>query len=335
MREVREKMYYIVHINYSVNRAYIFSYRKTRIFTTNQAWKFVEDINNSSKIDGRILINNRSIREIKDYLEKNYLADCNFDNTKTIFLITNTVSDERGNDIIDYTAAEKKYEEELELLLDENDAYNYQGNINVVDVNSFSELEQEERDNAIYEEIREKGDNKMKKKYEIVVLDLETTGFNKELDEILQVSIIDKDKNVLLNEYCKPEYMKSWKSAEAVNGISPDIVKDKKPFKFFAKKVEEILNNAEKILIYNAQFDAEFLHAKGLKFPDDIIIDVMLDFSEIYGEWNEYFGNYKWQKLSTAAAYYGYKFNAHDSLEDVKATLFVYNQMKIWGTLPN
>lgn len=144
MREVKEKMYYIVHINYSVNRAYIFSYRKTRIFTTNQAWKFVEDINNSVKIDGRIRINNRSIREIEDDIEKNYLADCNFDNTKTIFLTTNVVSDERGNDIEYYTAAEKKYEEELELLLDENAAYDYPGNINVVDVNSFDEFEQEE-----------------------------------------------------------------------------------------------------------------------------------------------------------------------------------------------
>lgn len=153
---LKEKRYYIIHINYSVNRAYIFSYRKTRIFTTNQAWKFVEDINNSSKIDGRILINNRSIREIEDYIEKNYLADCNFDNTKTIFLTTLAVSDERGNDIEDYTAAEKKYEKELNLLLDENSVYDYPGNINVVDVNSFSELDQEEIDNSIYEEASKK-----------------------------------------------------------------------------------------------------------------------------------------------------------------------------------
>ena len=38
--------------------------------------------------------------------------------------------------------------------------------------------------------------------------------------------------------------------------------------------------------------------------------------------------NYKWQKLSKAAAYYGYKFKAHDSLEDVRATLYVYNKMQ-------
>lgn len=46
----------------------------------------------------------------------------------------------------------------------------------------------------------------MSKKYKIVVLDLETTGFNKYDDEIVQVSIIDQDENVLLNEYCKPEH---------------------------------------------------------------------------------------------------------------------------------
>ena len=54
----------------------------------------------------------------------------------------------------------------------------------------------------------------------------------------------------------------------------------------------------------------------------------MLAFAEEYGEWNEYFGNYKWQKLSKAAAYYGYKFKPHDSLEDVRATLYVYNKMQ-------
>mgnify|MGYP000021326139 FL=1 len=317
----------IIHINYSVNRAYIYSSSK-KLFTTAQAWKFIEDESNSSSIDGRIFINNRSIREIKDCI-KNYLADCNLDNTKTTFLITNVVSDERGNDIINYTDSERKYEEELELLLDENVAYDSPRNINVVDVNSFAELEQEEKDNEIYEKIlkEQRGAVKMKKKYDTVVLDLETTGFNKFDDEILQISIIDQDENVLVNEFCKPENIKSWEGAEKVNGISPSMVKDKKPFSFFAKKIEEILNNAEKILIYNAAFDAEFLHAKGLKFPDAIVKDVMLEFAETYGEWNDYFQNFKWQKLGKAAEYYGYKFHAHDSLEDVKATLHVYKCM--------
>jgi DNA polymerase-3 subunit epsilon len=53
----------------------------------------------------------------------------------------------------------------------------------------------------------------------------------------------------------------------------------------------------------------------------------MFDFAEYYGEWNDYFQSFKWQKLSMCAYYFGYEFNAHDSLEDVKATLHCYNKI--------
>ena len=57
----------------------------------------------------------------------------------------------------------------------------------------------------------------------------------------------------------------------------------------------------------------------------------MMDFAPIYGEWSEYHGDYKWQSLSTCAAYYGYDWGedkAHDSLADCKATLFCYNRIR-------
>ena len=54
----------------------------------------------------------------------------------------------------------------------------------------------------------------------------------------------------------------------------------------------------------------------------------MIMFAEIYGEWNERRGSYKWQSLTKCATYYGYEFKAHDSLEDVKATLYCYKKME-------
>lgn len=56
----------------------------------------------------------------------------------------------------------------------------------------------------------------------------------------------------------------------------------------------------------------------------------MIEFAKIYEEWNNYYGNRTYQKLTNAACYYGYNFDelAHDSLEDVKATLVVYNAIK-------
>lgn len=54
----------------------------------------------------------------------------------------------------------------------------------------------------------------------------------------------------------------------------------------------------------------------------------MLAFAPIYGDYNKRYGNYKWQSLSTCANYYNYEFNAHNSLEDTKATLYCYQKIK-------
>ena len=149
MREIKEKRYYIIHINYTINRAYLFYYDRTRIFTLNQAWSFIDDKNNSEFILSRVSINGKEIKEIKEIFEKDI---ANVDNTKILFLRTLPGTDDNGNNVELEYPSEKKFEDDLNFLLDEDSTYNYPGNINVVDVNSFSELDQEERDNSIYEE---------------------------------------------------------------------------------------------------------------------------------------------------------------------------------------
>ena len=68
--------------------------------------------------------------------------------------------------------------------------------------------------------------------------------------------------------------------------------------------------------------------AYGIEVDPEKWIDPMIMFAEIYGEWNERRGSYKWQSLTKCATYYGYEFKAHDSLEDVKATLYCYKKME-------
>ena len=54
----------------------------------------------------------------------------------------------------------------------------------------------------------------------------------------------------------------------------------------------------------------------------------MYEFAEIYGQWNEYYGNYTWKSLDDCCLYYGYYLdNAHNSLKDCKATLYCYNKV--------
>lgn len=164
-------------------------------------------------------------------------------------------------------------------------------------------------------------------KYKKVVLDLETTGLSSKYDEILQVSIIDEKYNILINEYCKPKEINEWKEAESINKISPEMVKDKKHFDEYIEIVSDILTNADEIIIYNADFELGFLRKYGVKFNNNVY-DLMYKFAEIYGQWNEYYGNYTWKSLSDCCLYYGYYLdNAHDSLEDCKATLYCYKKV--------
>ena len=166
---------------------------------------------------------------------------------------------------------------------------------------------------------------------DIIVLDTETTGLNTQTDELLQVSIIDSNGNTLYNSYLKPLRKRRWQDAERVNGISPDTVANAPTILDEVAKIHKIVSTAKTIVGYNIDFDLGFLSAVGIDVPDNVeIVDVMRVFAEIYGEWNDYYGGYKFQKLTTCADYYGYEWGddtAHDSLSDCRATLYCYNQM--------
>ena len=181
-----------------------------------------------------------------------------------------------------------------------------------------------------------------------IVFDTETTGLNSERDEIIQLSIIDGTGKVLFDEYIKPSRRKKWPEAQKVSGISPEMVKSCRTFRFFRKAIQDIFDSHKTIIAYNIGFDADFLRVSGVdvfrkvapgikfntlfdEFPEESqkkdFRDVMIDFAEFYGEWSESNQSYKWKKLSVAAACFGFNFSAHNSLEDAKATLFVAKKL--------
>lgn len=96
-------------------------------------------------------------------------------------------------------------------------------------------------------------------------------------------------------------------------------------------QIMTIIKYAKVIIGYNIYFDLDFIQTAGCSIPNDTnIVDVMTIFARIYGEYSDYFGDYKWQKLTTCADYYGYDWGldtAHNSLSDCKATLFCYKKI--------
>lgn len=174
---------------------------------------------------------------------------------------------------------------------------------------------------------------KKKKEKQIIVLDTETTGLSPDKDEILQLSIIDGTGNTLFNSYFKPIERKKWPYAQKVNHITPEMVADKPHITEYEvhKQIKSILKGADLIVGYNIDFDMAFLASSGL-YVHKKQADVMLEFAKIYGQWSDHYHDYKWQKLTTCAKYYGYNWDeygdtAHDSLADCRATLYCYKKI--------
>lgn len=168
-------------------------------------------------------------------------------------------------------------------------------------------------------------------KDKILCFDVETTGLSREEDEILQLSIVDGTGKTVFNEYIKPTRHESWDGAEAIHGISPSDVADKPTIEEYRDTLNDIFKDVQLLVGYNnINFDNAFLKEVGIHLPEDAkMYDVMLKFAPIYGEWNEMRQDYKWQKLAKCAEYYGFHGDGqfHDSLEDVRATLYCFNSM--------
>lgn len=164
----------------------------------------------------------------------------------------------------------------------------------------------------------------------IICLDTETTGLHAGRDEILQLSIIDGNGKVLFDELVKPAHRKKWVEAQEINGITPEMVKNKLPLSAYDDKLSGIFRNALKIVGYNLEFDLKFLEKSDINaseyiYPENCV-DVIKEFVPIYGHVDRNHGDFKFKRLKTCARYYKYSWegDAHNALEDAKATMHCY-----------
>lgn len=168
----------------------------------------------------------------------------------------------------------------------------------------------------------------------VIVIDTETTGLDEDIDddEIIQLSIIDDSEKVLFNKYFKP-IIEHDDIATHIHGITPEMLKDKSSILNYSNEIQKILSDAEIIIGYNLDFDISFLRKYGFEINAKVI-----DVSENYYNQKEieYFDKERkdfvyetrtyTKSLIKACMDLGYNFKAHDSLEDCKATLFLYKK---------
>jgi DNA polymerase-3 subunit epsilon len=141
-------------------------------------------------------------------------------------------------------------------------------------------------------------------------------------DEIIQMAVIDLHGNSRFNANIRPSGKKRIESgATRVHGIT---MKDLENCRTFAEYEEEMRTTIgrSRVITYNAEFDMRlcwqsqrvsggFLPAAGWECA-------MLQYAQFIGEWNDYYGNYRYQKLPGGD---------HSALGDCLATLELIRHM--------
>jgi DNA polymerase-3 subunit epsilon len=133
-----------------------------------------------------------------------------------------------------------------------------------------------------------------------VIFDTETTGLESN-DVIVQIGIIDLKGSILLNTLIKPSMKKSIPSgATNIHGITMNMLENAPYFKDIIPEIEKVVAG-KTVLIYNEEYDTRIINqtcdqdaCKPLKFRHDCI---MKQYSKFVGEWNDYYGNYRFQRL--------------------------------------
>lgn len=159
----------------------------------------------------------------------------------------------------------------------------------------------------------------------VICFDTETTGFSPANgDELLQISIVDKECNVLLDTYVKPHYRIRWDQAEETHHISPKDVRNAPYPEEIASKVKEIFDSADIFVGHNVAFDVRFIEAcLHFGINKDKLLDTMKIFRADKPDSESF-------KLECAVKEYCPEFleeylsGAHDSKTDTMATMRVF-----------
>ena len=148
---------------------------------------------------------------------------------------------------------------------------------------------------------------------------------------LYQSSIINQDGDVLLDTLCSTERKKYWYDAQRVHGISQRDVQGYPTFSQILPQVLEILSSVDFVIAYNISFERNYVESYIKRTNPIDLVNYKIKWAtdkDPMVMYKKHIGSRRWVKLEDAVRSYGYNFNAHDSLEDVKATLFLYNQLK-------
>ncbi len=154
----------------------------------------------------------------------------------------------------------------------------------------------------------------------VLILDTETTGLDFSA-EIVQISMIDLDCNVVMDTLVHP-LNTIPRDAIAIHGITNAMVVEAPTWDQLYPKYLELVSGKE-LVIYNSDYDSRIIRqscqARGIEaIYTGKTHCAMLNYAEYVGDWNDYRGGFRWQKLQGGD---------HSALGDCRATLDLIKRM--------
>lgn len=141
-----------------------------------------------------------------------------------------------------------------------------------------------------------------------------------DFDEIIRLTIIDTDNNVLFDHEFGTELVGYWDSH--INGIDPDDVITKPLFNSYKKEVQSLFNQASKIITFYGY--PLLLQSKGINFPNVPVDDLSGDFRVMADDSAD--------TLENMCAYYGYNIPsnvmARTGVDNAMAVNYCYHMMQ-------
>lgn len=166
----------------------------------------------------------------------------------------------------------------------------------------------------------------------ILFVDLETTGFSRDYDFIIEIAAIlyDEENQVEIaqfHEYIKPGKRLPAKITE-ITGITEYQLSN-------CRNESEVLmdffewvhfNRPDKFTAYNSSFDKGFLDTKRGKYRINLGVEDWFDMMA-YGRQLKKEGKIENYKQTSVAAFLEINYQAHSAIEDVRALIKIYEAL--------
>jgi DNA polymerase-3 subunit epsilon len=147
-------------------------------------------------------------------------------------------------------------------------------------------------------------------------LDTETTGLQGlPACDIVEVGIVDEHGNTVFHSLCNPGHPIPG-AAMDIHGITNDMVATAPSSDAVRQQVLDLVRGND-LVIYNAAYDCQYF--PGIAKEARSIHCCMNRFAEWKGDWDERRDQWKWQRLTVAAAIAGcIEPGAHRSIADAR-----------------